>query len=259
MTAYEDLRNVLGSYQRSGEIYKQIAHFPAAREEAAQFALEELGEKGEAEAQILRNPETPIEKVAEGLKFSLVRRQQKLEELVENKFDDILNDKNIKKEKLGELLLRYEPKEKVSGNYKELAEYHSIYRNVFLYQNKDNRELFAAFGIDPREVNKILNEMGRDVVEYYENQYKEEKGDSNEVKTQKELLKRFFLSLYVGEDGKPVKNGEYLMVKYEAINKDKLENFEEKLKTREALTDYIKATLPEDKNRRLNFLGSLVG
>lgn len=258
MTAHDDLRKTLAGYQQASQTYEKIAHFPAARKAAADFVLEELGENGEVEAQILRNPETPIETVAQGLGISLGRRKQKLEELVDNKFDEIFKDENIKKERLKVSLLSYEPKENVSGKYKELADYHNIYRNNFLYQNKENKELLTELGIDPRAIGLVLNNALNDVVKYYEAQYKEENGDSDEIKQQKELLKDFFLSLYV-RYGKPVRDGENLVLKYLSINKDKLEKFEESLKTKEALADYIKATLPEDKNIRFNFLRRLVG
>lgn len=251
MTAYNDLRNILAGYQQASQTYEKIAHFPEARNAAAQFALEELGEEGQVEAQILTNPETPIETVAQGLGISLERRKQKLETLVETKFDEILKDENIKKEKLEESLTNYFPRKDVNKKYKELAEYHKIYRNLDLYQNKEK--------LEPEMVKGILSSALKDIVGYYENQYKEETGDSNEVKKQKGLLKNFFLSLYIGRDGKPVRGGENLMLKYASINKDKLEDFEENLKTKEALADYIQATLPEDKQFRVNFFGRLVG
>ena len=250
MTAYDDLTKVLTGYQQASQTYEKIAHFPEARNAAAQFALEELGEEGEVEAQILLNPETPIETVAQGLGISLERRKQKLEELVENKFDEILNDRNIKKEKLEESLTNYFPRKDVNKKYKELAEAHKVRNNLVLYENREK--------LEPEAVNGILNNAIKEVVEYYEAQYKEERGDDNEVKKQKKLLKNFFLSLYI-RDGKPVRDGENLMLKYAQINKDKLENFGESLKTKEALADYIQATLPEDKNTRLKFLGRLMG
>ncbi len=250
MTSYDDLTKVLAGYQQASQTYEKISHFPEARNAAAQFALEELGEEGEVEVQILTNPETPIETVAQGLKLSLARRQQKLEELVENKFEEILNDGNIKKEKLEESLTNYFPRKDVNKKYKELVEAHKVRNNLVLYENREK--------IEPETVKGILSEMAKEIVKYYEAQYKEETGDSNEVKKQKELLKNFFLSLYVRE-GKPVVEGENITKKYFTINKDKLEDFGESLKTKEALADYIQATLPEDKNTRLKFLGRLIG
>ena len=254
MTSYNDFKQVLEGYQRASETHEKIAHYNNARESAAQFALEELGqEQGQVEAEILLNPETPIETISQGLGLSLERRNQKLEELVENKFDEILNDKNVKKEKLEVSLLSFNPKKDVSGKYKKLAEYHSVYRNIQLYQNREQIEKNQ-----PEVINQVLNEMIKDLIKYYENQFKEEKGDSKEDKRLKEKLKKFFLSLYI-RNGSPVADGRPIAEKYSLINKDKLKEFGEKVvNTKESLADYIKATLPEDKNTRLNFLGRLM-
>jgi len=244
MTAYDDLRNVLEGYNRAEQLYKQIAHFPLARKEAAQFARDENDQAAE---QILRNPDTPIEKVAEALGISSQRKYQKLEDLVENKFSEILNSKEIKEDRLVASLLSYLPKDNVLQKYKELAEAHNVLIKLGLYENKEKAK--------PEDVKAVLSEMADDVIEHYKNKYKANRGDSKEVREQKEIIKGFFLSLYV-RDNKPV--GEAVFIKYQEIHEDKLKKFQENLKTKPALIKYIQATLPEDKEFRIDFLGRLV-
>jgi len=248
MTTYNDLTNLLVGYSNANKLYKQIEHFPAAREEAAKFALEEKNDQ--TAARTLSNPDTPIEKVAEALGISSQRKYQKLEDLVENKFAEILKDDKIKRDRLEGVLMNYLPKEDVPKQYKELAEAHKVKRNILLYENKEKA--------DPDQVKAVLGVMEKDVIEHYESKYKAKRGDSKEDREQKEIIRNFFISLYV-RDGKPIRDGEGLATKYLEINEDKLRNFNEELKTKPALIKYIENTIPEDKETRINFLGRLVG
>ena len=243
--AYKDLKKTLESYSKAGQAYQGVSNFQAARQAAVDFALEE---NDQTAAQILSNPDTPIETAAQAVNLGLQRKKQKLEDIVENKFDEILNSKEIDRDRLEASLISYEPKENLPGNYKKLAEYHDIVRNLSIYQNKERA--------DPKEVNQALGNMIRSVVEYYNEQYEPKAGDSEEIKAQKEIIKNFFLSLYFRE-GKPVRDGENIATKYLEINQDKLKKFNEKLKNKKDLVNYVKATLPKDKETRLGYLGRL--
>lgn len=256
MTSYEDFKNTLEGYGKASQAYQGIAHIPAAREEAFNFAREE---NDQVAAQILANPETPLETVAQAVNIGLQRKKLKLEEIVDNKFSEILKDDKIKKEKLEASLMSYSPKKGVPKKYEALAEAHGISKNVVLYQNKDNEELLRAIGATSKELESVLAQMTRDIVEHYEEKYKEKKGESGGVKKQKQLIKNFFISLYVGKDRKLVRDGENSFMKYLEIHQDKLKNFKESLKTKSDLVKYIEATLPEDKETRLGYLGRLVG
>lgn len=250
LNAYDEFRNTLAGYSQAGQIYEKIAHIPQARELAAQLARDENDQTAE---QILLNPETPIETVAQAVDLGLERKKVKLEELVENEnqFAEIL--KGVEKDRLKASLMSYDLRENVDRKYKDLADAHKVMRILNLYENREKLKQDK-----PEVFNKVLAEMEKDVIAHYEKQYEVKRGDSKEAKEQKEKLKSFFISLYISREGEPIRGGLNLRSKYEEIHKDKLEEFEEKLKTKDNLVNYIKATLPKEKEVRLGYLSRLV-
>ena len=243
--AYDDLKQALDGYDQASELYEKVAHRPLARESAAQFALEE---GDQASANILLNPDTPMETVAQGISLGLERKKTRLDDLVENNFSEILSDPKVK-DRLEASLVSYLPKKDLK-NYGKLAEYHNIYRNIALYDIRDKLD-------SARPVEEALGEMAKDVIKHYEDQYKQEKGDSDKINDQKARLKDFFISLYI-RDRKSIKEGENLRDKYEEIHIEELMEFKEKMKDQSAVVRYIKATLPEDTETRMHFLRALI-
>ena len=221
--AYEELRESLAGFEQASKLYDKVSHYGAARQEAVKFAVDEGDQTA---AQILSDPNTSIEKVASGVGISLNRKQKKLEDSVENSFDEILN--NYPDGILESLLMQLEPKK--DNGYDEFAKAHQIYRTALL---KDKGE-----------------ERKKSVHDHYNKQYEIKPDDSDEDKEEKEIIKSFFLGLYDSE-----KN---IQSKYVEIHKDEIEKFEKVLKDKTQLLNHIKEMIPDDKKEKIKFFRQMV-
>lgn len=248
--AYENLQKLHATIDQINEIYKEGNH-RELRKLAAAFASEHGGE--ETEARIFLDPNYSIDRVQENVEIASAAKQESLEDLVENGFDDVLDAAPL--EALNSSLISYKSKEDVTQGYREQAKYHEILRNIALFDNsKKNPKVLEAYRIDPRDVNHALSKMGADVLKHYQKIFEMKSGDNEHTKNSKKLLMTFFTNLYIGKEGEPIEGGRYIRIKYEEIHKEELESFEKVLRSQSGLVKHVRATLPEDKKSRLSFL-----
>jgi len=239
--AYDNAKNLLAGIESGSKAYEGINHIPLARNTAAQYAIDEGDEEAAA---ALRNPNTPLEQVAQGLDVANADRNVALESLVENDFEGILN--KTKKDKLAAALSAYQPKKE--GN--ELYEGHVAINNLELYGIKSK--------LDPEVAEQVVNGMLKEVAEHYKKKYEiDEKKDSDSLKKIKKMKQAFFTNLYVG-DGKPDDEDNRIAIKYQSIKKEDIRAFSDNTDTKEKIVNYILATAPEEIPKRVALVKSLV-
>jgi hypothetical protein len=224
-SAYENFLKAFANYREAGERMQEASIIPRARQASAQYVLD--GGGTQLDANILMNEHTPIETNIEAIeKFGVKPARRKLDELVKNSFDQILGD--LPEGVLETLLAQYEPK--FEKGFEEFAQLHKVYRNADL-EDKDTDKIRAD-----------------EIKAYYEKTYADKKDlTDEEKKEQKDFLVN---KLY----GSP----ETRTLKYREIHEPELKKFQEKIKDKKFLADYIKLSIPEDTEERIKFLVSMV-
>lgn len=249
--ALKTLQELLGNLDQNRAVYEK-GNDVEIRRRASNF-VGNLGEETPAN-NLMDYDHAPIEFAQEQIEIERGALNLQLENLVENRFDEVLGCKEITEDILAESLLSYVPKKDVKKEYRGIAKAHKAQRNIRLHGMKDQ--------VDPRLSKSALSQMTAEVREHYEKNpnFNPEKGDSEQVKHQKAKLRSWFIRFVIGRDvNNPREEGLLVRDKYAELHADDLAEFNKKLDSKAALVKYVKATLPEDSNSRMGYLKAIAG
>ena len=229
-SSYKEFSAALDDLQQAQELYAPVQESNQMRGLLAKIAQDE-GDLTKAD--LIINPDTPIEKIGPGYDIQVLSKKN---DELESKLDAFLGDlKSLPGNTLEQYLIQVKPEvPEGSEGYEDFVEGLKVYQDL----HRGDRE-----------------SLRKDAVEkYYEKLYKvkEKDTDSDEKKKKdkdKKDLKEWSLSLYTSPKD--------YQVKFSELNKEKIEAFGKQLEDKDKVVEYVKATLPEDTNQKIGILSQL--